>query len=151
MKQADQKNQAADHFVQRDISHAVVVIVQVEMVLAAEDPRHFGSVALVAEHVFADRPGRAESDGVAHIIVGRAHEISRVPFFDQLGDGTRGREWDVVGVRLNGEQHLALVRPAFRRTLEHHPSRGRRRGLLLGPRQPAERARCHEARAEIAP
>ena len=87
LEQAYEKNEAPDHFVERHIPHAVIVIVQVEMVFATQDARHLGIVAFVAEHVLADTARRAQARGVPHIVVGRANEISRVSFFDQFGDG----------------------------------------------------------------
>ena len=47
--QPDDKNEAADHLVQRNIGHAVVAVVQVEVLLATQDPRYFRVVAFVAE------------------------------------------------------------------------------------------------------
>src|ERR1017187_10568415 len=60
LEQAYEKNKAPDHFVERDIPHAVIVIVQVEMASATEDPRHLGVVAFVAEHVLADSARRTQ-------------------------------------------------------------------------------------------
>ena len=48
LDQADQKDEPADHLVQGHIAHAVVVVVQIEVVLAAQDARDLGIVALVA-------------------------------------------------------------------------------------------------------
>ena len=36
-------------------------------------------------------PGVPKPGGVAHVVVGRAHEVAGVAFFDQLGDRARRR------------------------------------------------------------
>ena len=126
-------------------AHAVIVVVQVEMAFAAEDPRHLGVVALVAEHVLADGARRAQAHGVAHIVVGRADEISRVSFFDQLGDRARRGERDVIGVRLDRQQHLAAVRLARHGTLQNRPGR-RLAPELAVERVPTGRSRRRPSR-----
>ena len=87
----------------------MVVVVQIEVALAAEHARDLVVVPLVAEDVVADGAGRAEAGRIAHIVVGGADEVAGVAFFDQLGDGAGGHERNVVGVGLDGEQDLSLM------------------------------------------
>jgi hypothetical protein len=118
LEQADQKDQAALELVLRGVAHAVVAIVQVEDALQSQHPRHLVVVALVAEHVLADRPGRAQPARVAHVVVGGADEVAGVALAHEFGHGARGRQRDVVGVGLDGQQDLALVGSSLGRALE---------------------------------
>ena len=138
-------------FVERDIAHAVVVVVQVEVAFAAENARHFGGVALVAEHVLADGAGRAEAGGIAHVVVGRADQVAGVALFDQLGDGARGEERDVVGVRLEREQDFSLVGLArLERSSTTRPA-ACAGDCCWARRQPGDRAGGNQTATEIAP
>ena len=101
----------------------MVAVVQVEDPLEPQDPRHLVVVALVAEHVLADGAGRPEPGGVAHVVVGCADQVAGVAFLDELGDRARGHERDVVGMGLDRQQHLALVRRALGRALEEDLAR----------------------------
>ena len=154
LDEADQKNDAADQLVERDVAHAVVVVVQIEVAFAAENARHLVGVALVAEHVLADGAGRAEAGGVAHVVVRRADQVAGVALFDQLGDGAGGRERDVVGMRLDREQDFSLVGLSRVGALQHHAGGGLGRLLLwlrLRMRQPGDRAGGNQTATEIAP
>src|SRR5207249_1978369 len=75
-------------------------------------------VALVAENVFPDSTGRSKPSKVAHVIVGSANQVACIPLLDELGYRARGGEGDVVGMRLNRRQNLALVRCAHCRLLD---------------------------------
>ena len=130
LQQPDQEDEAALQLVLRDVAHAVVGIVQVEGPLETQDARDFLVVALVAQHMLADRAGRPQPAGIAHVIVGGADEIAGVAFADELGDRARRHQRDVVGMGLDRQQHLALVRRARGHPLERNvarltPCRGR--------------------------
>ena len=100
-------------------------------------------VAFIAERVFGDRPGRAEARGIAHIVIGGAHQVTGVALLDQLGHSARGQKRNIVRMRLECEQHLSLVRPAFGRALQDGSAC---RGLLLGAGPLSHgRARHHAA------
>ena len=53
--QPDDKNEAADHLIQRNIGHAVIAVVQVKVLLATQGTRYFCIVAFVADDVVANR------------------------------------------------------------------------------------------------
>ena len=150
LHQANQENQAADQFIERDIAHAVVVVIQIEVRLAAENPRHLVGVALVAEHVVADGAGRAETGSVAHVVVGRADQVAGVPLFDQLGNRARGRKRNVIGMRLQREQHFSLMGLTRVGALQHHAGGGLEL-LYLRMRQPGDRPGSYQTAAKIAP
>ena len=126
LQQPDQEDQPALQLVLRDVAHAVVAVVQVEDLLETQDARHLVVVALVAEHVLADGAGRPEPGGVAHVVVGRADQVAGVALLDELGDRAGGHERDVVGMGLDRQQHLALVRRARDHMLDRHVA-----GLVL--------------------
>src|SRR5262249_50690822 len=67
--------------------------------------------------------------GVAHIIVGGPQQVAGVALLHELGDHSSRHEWNIIGVRLNRQQHLALVRRPFGRAFEKHVA-----GRLLRPR-----------------
>ena len=115
---ADEEDEAADDFVEGDVGHAVVVVVEVEVAFAAEDAGDLGVVAFVAEYMFADGAGGAEARGISHIVIGCPYEVSGIALFDQLSYCTRGRERDIVGVGLDGEEDLAFVGLAGDRAFE---------------------------------
>ena len=118
LQQADQEDQPAHQLVEGDAAHVMVVVVEIELTLEPEDRHELGVVPLVAEHVLADGAWRSESGRVAHVVVGRADQIAGVALLNELGDGSRRKERNVVGVCLHGEQHLAFVKRLCRRTLE---------------------------------
>ena len=120
------------------------------MAFAAEDPRHLGVVALVAQHVVADGARRARGPAASPMSsLVAPNQVSGVALFDQLGDRARGGERDVVGVGLDRQQYLAAVRLAGGGALQNARPAARRRGLL-GARPPAI-ARRRSVGAEIAP
>ena len=145
LDQADQKDEPADHLVQGHIAHAVVVVVQIEVVLAAQDARDLGIVALVAKHVVADRPLRAKPRSIAHIIIGRADEIARVAFLNPLDHRSRRHQRNIVRMSLECEKHFSFVRLFRCRPLDENlASAGR--PLLLSARQAHRHgAGCHAA------
>ena len=147
LQQADEKNQPAHQFVLRDAGHVVIVVVQVEIAFEAQNGDQRGVVALVAQHVLADGAGRAESGGVAHVVVGGANQVARVTLPDEFGHRARGGKRDVVRVRLDGQQHLAFVRHARGRPLEKDPGRGL---LRRGPFELRKRGACHHVGEEVA-
>ena len=112
LEQADQEDEPALQLVLRDVPHAVIGIVQVEDLFEPEHAGDLGVVALVAEHVVADGAGRSKAGGVAHVVVGRPHQVAGVALLDELGDRPGGDERDIVGMGLDRQQHLALVRRA---------------------------------------
>jgi hypothetical protein len=145
-QQADEEDQSPDELVEGDVAHAVVVVVEIEVALAAEDSGDFGVVAFIAKDVLADGACGAESRGVAHVVVGAADEVAGVALFDELGDGTCRKERDVVRVGLAGQQHFSFVRLAGGRLLEKHAWL-----RLLGGGEPGDRAGCQDVAEEIAP
>ena len=132
LEQADQKDEPADQLVERHVAHAVIGIVQVEGFLQPEHAGHLGVVALVAEHVVADAAGGSQARSIAHVIVGGPQQVAGVALLDQLGDHSPRHERDVVGVRLDRQQHLALVRRPLGRALDEHVLGRRVRPRLLG-------------------
>ena len=110
LEQANQEDQAALQLVLRNVAHAVVGIIQVEGPLEPEDARHFVVVAFVAQDIVADGSGCSQSAGVAHVVVCRANEIAECSPRELAWRPCRRHERDVVGMGLDRQQHLALVR-----------------------------------------
>ena len=121
----------------------MVAVVQVEVALAAQNARDVIRITLVPERAFRHRPRRAQPGRIAHIVVGGAHQVTRVSFFDQLGNRAGREKRKVVRMRLQREQHFSLVRLALGRALQENSACG---GLLLGVRPSSHgRARHHAA------
>jgi hypothetical protein len=57
-----------------------------------------------ARSIFRDRAGLA--DIITHIVVGGADHVTGIAFVDQLGHGAGAQQSYVIGVRLNGREHL---------------------------------------------
>lgn len=135
---ANEKDKAANDFIEGDVGHAMVVVIEVEVTLAAEDASDFGVIAFIAKDVFADGAGGAEARRVTHIVIGGADEVTGVALLNEFGDGAGGGERDVVGMSLDGEEDLALMGLASGGSFENG------RSLLC------EQRRGEEAREELA-
>ena len=66
----------------------------------------------------ADRPNRAETRRIAHVVVCGPHQIPCVAFLHELRDRTRGGQRNIIRVRLNREQYLSTMRRALSWPLE---------------------------------
>src|SRR5262249_33650805 len=119
----------------RNIRHAMIGIIEIKHFFKTEDAGHFGVVALIAEHVVADAAGRAQTGCITHVVIRCPQEITCVSLLDELADGSRCREWNVIGVRLDSQQRFALVRRPFGRALQENLMRLLFRPRLLGWRQ----------------
>src|SRR5262249_48730468 len=67
----------------------------------------------VAEHVIPHAARCSEPWGVPHVVIGGTYEVPGVALLDQFCDGTRRGKWNVIGVRLHGQQYFASVRRSF--------------------------------------
>ena len=131
LEQADQEDEPALQLILRDVGHAVIGVVQIKSLFETEHAGHLGVVALVAEHVVADAAGSSEAGGIPHVIVRGPHKVAGVSLLDELGDRSRRGERDVVRMRLDRQQHLALVRRPFCGAFEENLARRLFRPRLL--------------------
>ena len=121
------EDQAADQLIPGNVTHAVVVVVQVEAALESQGAGHVSIFSLVAQHVFTDRAGVA--DVVAHIIVCGPDHVAHVAFVNELRHSAGCEFRDIVRVRLNGGKHFPFVRRAVHGPLDKDAA-----GALLRPR-----------------
>ena len=112
--------------------HAVIGVIQIECLLQAEHTCDLGVVALVAEDMVADAAGRSQARRIAHVIVRRPQQVAGAALLDKLGHDSRGHQRDVVGVGLDRQQHLSLVRRPFSRAFDEYIARLLLRSCILG-------------------
>jgi hypothetical protein len=63
----------------------MIAVVQVEVVLASENARHLGRIALISEHILTDGSRSSAADGVAHIVIGSPNQVPGVALLDEFG------------------------------------------------------------------
>src|SRR5205823_6653747 len=107
LKRANEKNEAADQLVARNVAHAVIVVLQAEVTGKPERARLLVDFALIAQDVIADGPRL--TDIVTHVVVGGADHVAGVALGNELGHRAGADESDVIGVRLDGGEHLSFV------------------------------------------
>jgi hypothetical protein len=143
LQEPDEIDEAQAQLGPRDAVHPVVVVVEVEDLLQPEDAGHLVVVLLVGEDRLADRARPR------HVVVRHADEVPRVALVEELGHRPRREERDVVRVRLDGEQNLALVRPPGLRPLDDDArhllaARGAREPLWRSGQRGPRRGRADE-------
>ena len=99
-QQPEKKDEPQPQFERRHGVQHVVAVVQVVGLLQPERPGHRQIVALVGQHAFGD----GSRTGV--VVVGGSNQIAGVPFMDQFQHQPAREEGKIVGMWLNGGQHL---------------------------------------------
>ena len=59
LDQSNHENHAANHFIERDVAHSMVAVVQFEVIFTPENACDFGVIALVPKYVLANASGCA--------------------------------------------------------------------------------------------
>ena len=85
--------------------HHVVPVAEVVDLLQPHLLGDGGIVLLVIENHFADRRAAA-----GHFVVGRTNQDARVAFADQLDNRARGKQRQIIRVRLDRSEYFALMR-----------------------------------------
>src|SRR5262249_9991902 len=113
--QPDDEDQPVAQLGRSDGVEFVIAVMQVEDFLQAEAARNLEVVALVVED---DLPDSSPASG--HLIIARANQDTCVAFADQLEDGSTCEQRQIIAVRLDGGEHLALVGPSLYVALDEH-------------------------------